>query len=105
MVAWTPGEEELAIILAFAREAELNTALIERIVPGARSGDRKRKVAHVIAACEASLDAIAEEVRKGGSKEAPHDEAPDPATNPGAHNRKVIAEAVEAAAASGEPNI
>ena len=93
MNAWTPGQEELAIILGFAREAELNTALIERIVPGARSGERKRKVAHIIACCEASLDALEDAAKH--EKEP----KPEPVTN-----REKIAAAIEEHAAAGVPN-
>ncbi len=108
MDTWTPGPEERATILGLARDAERLTSVVEGIVPNLRTGDRKRKIAHIIACCEASFDALEWQPKPAPATE-PGPEAPseppepDSATNPGAYNRKRIAEAVEEAAkAAGE---
>lgn len=110
MQTWTPGREELAIILGLAKEAEYQTGYIEKVAPIIRTGERKRKISHVIACCEAAIDNLDEEARKvpevasATPENGKKIDEPDPVKDPGAYNRKKISEAIEEAAAARVPN-
>lgn len=97
--------EEIAVVLGLAREGERLTSVIEVIAPNARTGDRKRKVAHILARCEQALDAEREQAERVAPPDHKDVPAIDPVSNPGAHNRAQIAKGIEEAAAAGERNV